>query len=70
MLFRSGALVACVDAEGVELCRGLTNYSSDEIARIAGAPSERFEERLGFCREEEVIHRDNLVVFRSRTELR
>lgn len=68
--FKRGALVACVDAAGSELCRGLTNYAAEEIVRIAGAPSERFEERLGFCREEEVIHRDNLVVFRPRAESR
>jgi len=66
--FQRGALVACVDAAGRELCRGLTNYGSDELTRILGLPSVRFEEVLGYCREEEVIHRDNLIVFRSRGE--
>lgn len=59
--FERGALVACVDAKGQELARGLSNYSASELARIKGRPSSEFIGILGLCREEEVIHRDNLI---------
>lgn len=59
--FGRGALVACVDADGRELARGLTNYTASELARIRGHASSEFERLLGLCREEEVIHRDNLI---------
>ena len=54
--------MACVDAAGTEVARGLVNYSSEEIRRIAGAPSSRIGDLLGFRLEPEVIHRDNLVL--------
>ena len=60
--FQRGDLVACVDAGGREIGRGLVNYNADEAARIAGQPSGRIEALLGYCGEDELIHRDNLVV--------
>jgi glutamate 5-kinase len=60
--FRRGELVACVDADGREVARGLVNYSADEARRIKGQPSSRIEALLGYVDEEELIHRDNLVL--------
>lgn len=60
--FERGDLVACVDAQGNEVARGLTNYSALEAARIAGAASADIVARLGYPGEPELIHRDNLVV--------
>lgn len=60
--FRRGELVACVDAQGREVARGLVNYSSEEAQRIKGVPSSRIVEVLGYVDEEELIHRDNLVL--------
>ena len=60
--FERGDLVSCCDAQGNEVARGLVNYSSDDAARIIGHSSARIEERLGYQSEEELIHRDNLVV--------
>jgi glutamate 5-kinase len=60
--FARGELVACVDAAGVEVARGLCNYSAEEASRIAGQPSDRIESILGYVDEPELIHRDNLVV--------
>lgn len=64
--FGRGALVACVDTSGQELGRGLSNYTSSELALIRGQASSQFERLLGLCREEEVIHRDNLIPAASR----
>jgi len=60
--FERGEVVAIVDAEGREVARGLTNYSSSEARRIAGKPSSAIEAELGYMDEPELIHRDNLVV--------
>jgi glutamate 5-kinase len=60
--FDRGELVACFDPEGREVARGLTNYSSAEVAAIKGQPTAQFESILGFVHEPELIHRDNLVL--------
>jgi glutamate 5-kinase len=60
--FKRGDLVSCRDLLGVEIARGLINYSSDEAAKIAGRPSSEFEGLLGYADDAELIHRDNLVL--------
>jgi len=50
------------DEKGHVFARGFTNYSSEELARIAGCQTSQIEQRLGFKRADEVIHRDNLVL--------
>lgn len=60
--FKRGDLVTCVDLQGREVARGLVNYGSNEVAKIAGKPSSLFESLLGYADDEELIHRDNLVV--------
>ncbi|MDB5987590.1 MAG: glutamate 5-kinase [Nevskia sp.] len=60
--FDRGDLVACVDAQGREVARGLANYSAAEAARLLGAPSTEIAARLGYPGEPELIHRDNLVL--------
>ena len=60
--FERGEVVACLDSEGVEIARGLVNYSAAEIRRIAGHPSTRIESILGYVDEAELIHRDNMVL--------
>ena len=60
--FIRGEVVACVDASGGEVARGLVNYDALETDRIKGQPSTRFEEVLGYLDDKELIHRDNLVL--------
>ena len=60
--FQRGAAVACLDTEGREIARGLINYSSPEARRIARHASNQIETLLGYVDEEELIHRDNLVL--------
>jgi glutamate 5-kinase len=62
--FSRGELVACVDSDGDEVARGLSNYSAADTQRIQGQPSDRFMELLGYDREPELVHRDNMIVFR------
>ncbi|OEY66646.1 glutamate 5-kinase [Marinobacter sp. X15-166B] len=60
--FQRGEMVSCVDADGKEVARGLVNYSADEARAIAGRSSDRIADVLGYISDEEMIHRDNLVV--------
>ena len=60
--FDNGEMVACLDASGTEWARGITNYSSQEIQKIAGRQSTEIEALLGYRIRDEVIHRDELVV--------
>jgi len=60
--FTRGEVVACCDARGCEIARGLVNYSADEARRIMGQPSDRIESILGYVDEPELIHRDNMVI--------
>jgi glutamate 5-kinase len=60
--FRRGEVVACVDAGGREVARGLVNYDAKDSLRIKGRPSSEIESILGFVDDAELIHRDNLVL--------
>jgi len=60
--FQRGEVVACVDRQGREIARGLTNYGASEIDRISGQPSRAIEGILGYVVEPEVIDRDNMVI--------
>jgi glutamate 5-kinase len=60
--FERGDVVACVDADGKEVARGLINYSASESARIMRKSSSEIEAILGYVDESELIHRDNLIL--------
>ena len=40
--FKRGDLVACLDAQGLEIARGLINYGSEDAGKIAGKSSGEF----------------------------
>jgi glutamate 5-kinase len=61
-VFARGEVIACVNAQGREIARGLTNYGSTEARMIQRKPSGEIENVLGYMLEPELIHRDNLVV--------
>jgi glutamate 5-kinase len=60
--FNRGDMVACVDQQGHELARGLVNYSHKEASRIIGRSSDEIEALLGYRGDDELIHRDNLII--------
>ncbi len=59
--FERGDVVACVDAQGQEVARGLVNYNASEATKILRKPSSEIAEILGYVDELELIHRDNMV---------
>lgn len=62
--FSRGDVIAVCDAAGVEVGRGLANYSSVEARLICRKRSSQFEALLGYAAEPEMVHRDNLVLTR------
>jgi glutamate 5-kinase len=60
--FRRGEMVVCVAEDGREIARGLVNYSAGEARQILGRPSCEIEQILGYVDDDELIHRDNLVL--------
>ncbi len=60
--FSKGEVLSVVDEAGVEIARGLTNYSSNDLDRIRGLRSPAIAELLGHCPYDEVIHRDNMTI--------
>lgn len=60
--FERGSCVRICGPDGVEFARGVSDYASDEIHRIAGHKSVEIEELLGYRYGDAVVHRDNLVL--------
>jgi glutamate 5-kinase len=60
--FTRGELVSCEDSSGQEVARGLVNYNADESRLIQGKSTEEIATILGYCDDDELIHRDNMVV--------
>jgi glutamate 5-kinase len=61
--FERGDAVDVFAPDGARIARGLAAYSSADAAVIAGHKSEDFEALLGWRGRDEVIHRDDLVLF-------
>jgi len=60
--FRVGNAVRLVNGSGKEVAVGMTNYDAADVKRIAGLRTSEIESILGFKYDDEVIHRDNLVL--------
>lgn len=60
--FDAGAFVAVIDMSGDEIARGVSKFSSAELARIGGKSSGEAAKILGLASLSEVIHRDHLVL--------
>lgn len=63
--FQRGDLVSCVNADGLEIARGLVNYNSSDADKIKQQSSDSLSALLGYSADPELIHRDNLVLSRN-----
>ena len=63
--FRRGDLVSIQAQEGVEIARGLVNYSSVHTTKIMGRSSAEIQSILGFHSDDELVHRDDLVLLNA-----
>lgn len=62
--FSRGAAVAIKRPDGRTIAKGISAYSSIDIARIAGLQSDQIEQELGFRGRPAVVHRNDLVMER------
>jgi len=60
--FLRGEIVACLDAQGKVIARGLVNYDASEAQLIISKSSDQILSILGYDGDHEMIHRDNLVL--------
>ena len=60
--FSASDAVKLCDRQGVELGRGLVNYSSREIDLIKGQHSTKINAILGYDSSDTVVHRNNLAI--------
>ena len=60
--FSRGDVIAIRDGAGLELARGLANYTSAEARLLCRRPSRDIPKLLGYSGEPEMVHRDNLVL--------
>ncbi len=60
--FKRGEVVACINLAGKEIARGLINYPADETRKIIGHTSKQISEILGYVDDDELVHRDNLIL--------
>ena len=60
--FERGETLVIKDVGGQALARGITNYSSAELALIKGRKSEEIEAVLGYKYEDEALHIDNIAL--------
>jgi len=63
--FSHGDSVVVVNEWSEELGVGMVNYDSGDIRKIMGLKTTEIESVLGFRHDDEVIHRDNLVMTRN-----
>lgn len=61
--FGIGDPVHCLDADGRAVAAGLVNYDAEAVRKIQGLKTSQIDEVLGFHDSDEIIHRDNLVLF-------
>lgn len=58
-----GNSVSVVDEKSAEIARGLINYSTGDLEKIKGMKTSEVRKLFGSNYYEEVIHRDDMVVF-------
>ena len=60
--FRRGATVEIAGAKGIPFARGLVNFDAGACRKLLGCRSGRLHEILGADADEELIHRDNMLL--------
>ena len=61
--FGRGDVVVLKDLSGIQIGRGLAEYSADDAAKIVGVRSDQIEKVLGYRERATMVHRDELVLF-------
>lgn len=60
--FQTNEAVQLCSPDGVEVARGIVNYSHRELSKILGQRSDEIVSILGYTRADTVVHRNNMVL--------
>ena len=63
--FQAGQIISIEDEQGHNVGRGISRFSSRDVLKISGLRSDQISNVLGKDARGEVIHRDNLVIFKE-----
>lgn len=63
--FTIGDSAAIINKQGIRLAVGLVNYQSTEVEKILGRKTTDIEKILGYKHDDEVVHKDNLVLINN-----
>ena len=61
--FQRGDAITIMKRDGSEFGRGLIAYSSEDATQIIGHKTGEIEDLIGYRGRDEIIHRDDLVIF-------
>lgn len=64
--FQKADVLHVYNEKGVEIARGLCNFSSDELARIANNPNDSVEDILGYRSSPTLVSKENLAMLATR----
>jgi len=62
--FDRGGIVQILSSKGKPVAVGISSYSSNEIKKLIGVHSHEIESKLGYTYGPEIIHRDNMTLFK------
>jgi glutamate 5-kinase len=61
--FERGDPIDIMDRDGMRIGRGMANYSSEDVRKLAGRQSSEIEQTLGYSYGDHVVHRNDLVCY-------
>lgn len=61
--FERGDAIKVINRDGEEFARGIANYNPQEVNQIKGCQTDEIFDILGYRDFDEIIHRDNMVVY-------
>lgn len=61
--FKEGDGVVIIDESKNKIAKGVSSYSSYDIKRIKGKRSGEIEKILGYKYQDEIVHKNNMVIF-------
>ena len=65
--YEKGDLIKIVDKNKKIIGKGLTHFNQAEVELIRGSHSDNIETILGYRGKDEVVHRDDLVLEKSKS---
>ena len=66
--FNRGDILQVLNKEKVIIAKGISCYTSDEVIKLKGKKTKQIRSVLGYEGQDEIIHRDNLIINEKRNK--